>query len=333
MALVFMDGFDANDFSTKGYVSITGSQGVSSTTRYNSGLALKLGTDSFGNWGSANRKFTAVNQIFMGLAVYNLTPGKAIINLFGDNGTTQHLSLQTNANSQLIVVCGSTTIATSSSPYNWAIWHYVEISATISSTAGTVAVRVDGAMALSYTGNTKNGGTNNSIDMMEFGINNGNNALFDDMYVLDGTGTTNNNFLGEITIQALFPTAAGSTTQLSPTGTANNWDNVNDIPPNTNTYNAGSTTGYRDTYGMGDLPSTAVNVLAMQTTTMMKKLDAGTGMMKPALVAGASLYYGATQALSGSVVSYFDKFETNPATGSAWTQADINALELGAEIA
>jgi hypothetical protein len=153
------------------------------------------------------------------------------------------------------------------------------------------------------------------------------------MYLLDDTGTTNNNFLGEVRIQTIFPTAAGSSTQLTPTGVANNWDNANDIPPNTATYNSSSTTGNRDTYTMGDLSAASVSVLAVQTSTIMKKLDAGIGNMKPALKSGVSVYYGATQSLSASPLLYLDKYENDPATSAAWTQASVNAAEFGAEVA
>lgn len=86
----------------------------------------------------------------------------------------------------------------------------------------------------------------------------------DDVYLLDGvpadTGVQgpdgllyNNDFLGDVHVEALYPTAAGRTqttdnTPWTPSAGAN-WQNVDDHPPDEDvTYNSAEAAGQRDTY-------------------------------------------------------------------------------------
>jgi len=212
-------------------------------------------------------------------------------------------------------------------------WAYIEISATINSTTGRVIVRVNGVVAIDYTGNTKSGGTNTTLDMIGFSGGYSGHGL-DDLYVCDTTGTTNNAFLGDVRVQMLLPTGAGSSTQLTPTGSVNNYANVSEVPDNTATYNSGSTVGNRDTYVMTDLSAATGPIYGMQNSIVAWKTDAGIGAMKTAMKVGAGVYYDTTISLGTSASAYLSPIrETNPATSAAWTLADINSAELGAEVA
>jgi len=175
-------------------------------------------------------------------------------------------------------------------------WIYVEFSATIDSVSGAAQVRVNGLLVIDYTGNTRNASTSALIDQFKVGWS---DYAFDDIYICDGTGTVNNTFLGDVRIQTLLPTGAGTSTQLTPTGGAN-YTNANDTPDVTTSYNSSVTVGQRDTYAMGDLLASTGTILGVQENIHGWKSDAGNGVLKPAVLDSSTVYYGATANLGTS---------------------------------
>jgi hypothetical protein len=130
----------------------------------------------------------------------------------------------------------------------------------------------------------------------------------------------------------MLPTGAGSSTQLTPTGSANNWQNVNEVPFNNATYNASSTVGQRDTYALSDLAANTTTIYGTQSVAHMQKKDSGTATAKIALKSGASVYYDTTQSLGSTPTAYTQLRETDPATSAAWTVGNANNLEAGMEV-
>lgn len=358
MALLYSDGFDLQDVPMRWTVTGTASDITYATaTRLGAGKAATLNAVTNNNASlSILHALPASASIYAGAAIqvglesgnnYDLTA-----NLFGiytDSGATGHLYLRRLSTNSLALYRGDPGSGALYNPSGTVIaatavgtldgnWHYIEMYATISATSGQVTVRVDGKQVLSFTGNTKNGGTSTNIDAIRFRtgryITSPNCVVsIDDFYVCDATGTVNNTFLGDVRVQSLVPNAAGSSTQLAPTGSANNYANVGEVPYNGATYNASPTSGQRDMYGLSDLAASTTTVYGLQSVAHMQKSDAGTANAKVALKSGGSLYYDTTQSLSTSAVGYVQMREVDPATATAWTVATANALEAGMEVA
>lgn len=327
MALFFMDGFDNGEFSRWNLSNFSSN----TTTRFSVGRSATI-TNAI-----SQKAFTAVSQFIIGFAFNSnnsTTYNSQTLSLYGDNGATRHLSLSIYTLGQLSLRRGDqsgTVLGTATIPSTG--WFYIELSATIDSTVGTAVLRINGSTVVNYSGNTKNGGTNTTIDTISVsGSIQGH--YFDDMYMCDGTGTTNNTFLGDVRVQTLKPNGAGSSTQFTPTGSASNYANVQEIPDSTSTYNSSSTVGQRDTYAMADLATNTGTIFGVQNTINAWKSDAGTGSIKTALVTNSTVYYEPTVNLGSSAYTYISPIRTtNPSTGAAWVPADINSSELGAEIA
>src|SRR5262249_41967087 len=152
-----------------------------------------------------------------------------------------------------------------------------------------------------------------------------------DLYVNDSNGTTNNGVLGNVKIQSLVPTGAGSSTQFTPTS-GSNWQTVSDNPDVASSYNSDSTVGHRDTYVMSDLLASTGSGVAVQDNIHAFRSDAGTGTLKGAMKSGATVFYDTTQNLSASNLWYGQIRETDPNTSATWTVSNVNALEYGAEV-
>jgi hypothetical protein len=331
MALLFMDGFDASDAALK-WVSI-GTPTFATTTRFGTGKAMNPQASQ-----TPTRAFPASSQVYVGAAVSVASFGavRDIFTLLGDTATTAHLVLNTSASGgSLELRRGATTLAVSAvGVLPASTWVYLEMSATIADTGGTCVVRVNGVEVINFTGDTKNAGTNSTIDALRLASNTGANVYsYDDLYLCDSTGSTNNTFLGDVRVQTLLPTGVGASTQFTPS-VGSNWDNVNDTPYVSTTYNSSATAGQRDTYAMSDLLSGTGTVFGVQDNILALKSDAGAASIKAALKSGATVYYDSTVALGTALGAFAAAVrETDPATSAAWTPTNVNALEFGAEVA
>jgi hypothetical protein len=326
MALLFIDGFDVGDVALK---YSPGNIPTSTTTRFGYGRAVSGGN------GQACRKLipATVNPI-VGVAFMPLTSLSAnpFLALYGDAGATTHLTLGLNVSGQIVLKCGATVLATGSTLLILNAWRYVEISATINDTTGSVVVRVDNVVDISFTGDTKNGGTNTTIDAVTVLAPTGSSGAFDDLYICDTNGSVNNTFLGDVRVQTLLPTGAGASTQFTPS-VGSNWDNVNDTPYVSTTYNSSATVGNGDTYAMGDLLSGTGTIFGVQDNILALKSDAGAASIKAAIKSGATVYYDTAVALGTTLGASVAVRETDPATSAAWTSTNLDAVEFGAEVA
>lgn len=333
MALLFMDGFDAADFSPGRYsgYSITS---TTASTRFSTGKAIFFNATA----GPYLQKiFPATNQIFIGYAMYitDSNYGASIVTFYGDSGATKHTSVRRVSSTQWGIYRGETQLSLFPAPTT-ATWFYLEVTSTISDTVGTVIVRINGVTVATFNGDTKNGGTNTTIDMVRLGNDGGNYPAcapyIDDLYICDATGSTNNTFLGDVRVQTLVASGAGSSTQWAPTGGAN-YANISDIPDSVASYNSSSTTGERDLYAMNNLLAGTGTVYGIQENLHAWKSDAGVGSLKSVYKVGSTVYDGTTYGLGTSMAWYGAIRETNPATSTAWSTSDINALEAGVEVA
>lgn len=342
MALLFMDGFDAGDVVTK-WSSVAGMTPSASTfTRFGTGRSLLTPAGSGGQWSSATKRLPASSTLILGVA-FNcnyMGANQAMIILSGDDGLTPHLSLSFNgANGALILYRGNyaTQIATSPADQIEANgWAYLEVMATINDTSGICKVRCNGVTVIDFVGDTKNGGTNTTLDTLTLHSavygNNGWYYYWDDLYICDGTGSAPyNTFLGDVRVATLSPNGAGSSTQFAPS-TGTNYQAVDELPYSASDYVSATTSGTRDTYAMSDLTG-SYSVLGVQNNVIAKKTDAGGTALKSAIVSGGTTYYGPSTILTPTDVTITDVHTTNPATSAAWTIADVNGLEAGMEIA
>lgn len=338
MALLFIDGFDVDDSPLK-YPASSVTLLSNTYTRLNSGRSCQGVPTGGGGQTMLYKTFAAAPKIIVGFALshdsFTSASENDLLYLLGDSGTTKHLTLTTTGTGVIKLYRGDssgTLLGSYTSSIKGTTWSYLEMSATIDDVTGTGVVRQNGAVVISFAGDTKNAGTNTSIDKFIITANNSSYRFIDDLYVCDGSGAANNDFLGDVRVQTLFPTAAGSSTQLTPSVGAN-WDNVNDVPYDATTYNSSSTVGQRDTYIMGDLNAGTGTVFGVKDNMIAQKSDAGAASMKAALKSGATVYYDTTAVLGTAISSSSAIRETDPATSAAWTATNVNSIEFGAEVA
>lgn len=328
MTLRHIDGFDhyATAQLALKYTTLVGSPTVVTTNPRTGPQHLSLG----GAGTSITKQLSPHATWFQGFGFRATALTAFIIAAFKDAGTVQ-VDLRLTGTGALQVTRNATILGTSA-PGLITIntQYFIEFGATIHDTTGTYEVRLNNTNVLSGTGaDTKNTANATADQALLQGVA---TMSFDDWYVFDGAGSVCNNFAGDVKVEALLPTAAGNYTEWTPSA-GSNYQNVDEASPNSDTdYNSSGTINQRDTYTLGNLATTSGTVLGIQVNRYARKDDAGSRSDAAMIRSGATDAVGATNALADTYTYYSTIWETDPADSSAFTIADVNALEAGSKV-
>ena len=132
--------------------------------------------------------------------------------------------------------------------------------------------------------------------------------------------------------ETLRPNASGTYTQCAGFGDSPNYRCVDDVTPDENaTYVWPGTAGERrDTYATED-SSVGTGTINSVTLYFRARLAGScpTHTANTQLLTHSTLYAGTSETLTGSYADYSTVYTTNPDTGSAWTWAEVNDMEIG----
>ncbi len=350
MSLAFIDGaehrlitptpplFDPSS-GTPGSGGILYSNSSPVTARYGTGYFYSIADGNVIRW----KVPTPDPEIWSGFAFYQSlgfggTAGPMWA-CFGNGATIQHVGFYLNANGSISAYRGTsagTLLGTSTTGVlSIGVWAYVEVHALIDDSAGEIDIKVDGVSVLSLTAqDTKNGGSSANLDVVGGSrIANGTFCLYDDIYTVTGDGSGVSGFQDEISIQGISPNAAGNYTQLTPVGSATNYQNVDEVPFSATDYNGSPTPGQKDTYGYANLTATTGDILGSVLYTGYRKNNAGFIKGRRVIRISTTDYNGADYpSFSGTMQVKAEVLEVSPATSTAWTISEVNAMEAGFEV-
>lgn len=281
--------------------------------------------------------FANATEVYLGAAYQCAITAAATVFCKLQEGTTVHLQISSDASSHVVIKNGAgTVLATSTATFDASTWPYIEIHALIADSGGFCEVKIDGTVVVSYTGDTKNGGTGvvNTVNWAR--ISNGTTNV-DDAYVCDATGSAPyNTYLGDIKVLTLLPTGDGDSSGWlgSDGNSTNNSLLVDEADSSMSDYVAASVSGTLDLYAMDDVP-TGYDVLAIQELIYAVKSDAGTA---PTVLPVAKGAVGtirtdtALPALTTTNQSLPAQIRTTDPDGNALTAAGVNAMQVGVKI-
>lgn len=217
------------------------------------------------------------------------------------------------------------------------VWSYWEVKTYIHASAGTVEVRKNGSVVYSGTGlNTAYRGGSVATYGIGFSLNQdvSSEPRWSDIYVCDTSGSTNNDFLGDIRVQTLLPSGNGTWSGFtgSDGNQVDNYALVDEAAPDTADYVQSFTPGDKDTYAYSNLTPTTGTVYGIQVVPYAAKTDAGTVRIVPvARLSGGTEEDGAEIYLDTTPVYYRQVLETKPGGGS-WSITDVNGAEFGVKV-
>jgi hypothetical protein len=334
MALLFMDGFDhytTSDLFKKWNTGGAGTTVDSGQGRRSTGALRISNTGSF--WGIGKAVSSESYVIGFALRFTDTNSGNAALWIDDSTGNTQ-CSIGLNGSNRLTLWrgYGSTVLATSTAILSPNTWYYIEWKVTIadSITADSCIVRINGVNEINLPAGTdvKNSSNAGGSTIRISGWTN--NTYYDDMYVCDLTGTTNNDFLGDCRIDTIFPDAEGTYLQGTPSTGTTHYTLVDETTPNTTDYNSLANVNDRDSYGFANVASLASQqIYAVQVSAYTAKDDAGVISAAPFIRSGSVNLDGPTSGLSTDYIYMRQIAETDPNTSSQWTQTAINSAEFG----
>lgn len=358
MALRFMDGFDHYAIGNVSPATHDLLKRWTAITHFGGGTGCQSQTVSSGRFGAgfqgsdSNCEFWLAKSLdsqptwIVGLAVrwggFTSPAGLIALNDGGTagGGNTQ-LSLYPNTSRGLDLYRGDGITflgGTESGILVASTWYYIELKATIDN-AGTAAVRINGASALTFSGDTQaTGNASASAVLLGGDRTQSGTTIFDDVYMCDGTGgSPYNDFLGDIRVETLYPNGNGATSNFTGSD-GNSTDNYLLVDEagghdGDTTYVESGTINDKDTYAYTNLTNSTGTVYAVQPILEARKTDAGSRSVKSvARLGGGTEEDAASASALATGYSLYSDIRTTKPGGGSWSISDVNGSEFGIKV-
>lgn len=332
MSLLFIDGFDHYLLADhmKKWTANTGSFLTIGTTGGRRGGGC---LDINHRFGSAKKALNVnCETIIVGFAV-KITGNQDYLVMTMGEGDNIQIQVKMNNNLGLEVYRYTTLLgSTPNNTFTYNEYFYFELKVKVSDTVGTVTLRVNGVTALALTGIDTKYSANAYVNYIQ--LNSPvNSTYYDDLYICDGLGSTNNDFLGDCRVDTLFPNADGTYSDFTCSTGTTHYALVDETTPNTTDYVDGGTVGNRDSFGLTDLATLASQTIyGVQVNVAANKDDAGVKSLAP-MVRSSTTNADGTSAALGLTQRFISQiFEQDPSASAAWTEATVNAMQAGAVV-
>ena len=334
MALLWIDGFENYGATIDAVQQHMGTRYTIAWPTYiyvaagrNSGLATRLYQDGVVQVKTPSLSITDATMI-IGIACkfWNGFPGSTMTFLAMYDGATLGMNLRIKSDGQVACYLGNDLLATTTDAgISSNTFFYLEFK-VVCDESGSYEVRIDGVNKLSDTEvDTRIGSNNYHSAFMLTGP-----TTFDDLYCLDGSGSLNNDFLGDCQVKILRPNAAGDSTQFTP-DSGDNYARINetlldeetsyvqsDIAENKDLYN------YDDIYSFQIYGIVCCTNCRTVTTNSTLKTICKSGLIESddsGQLVNSSLYSTKSRVL-----------ETDPNTANSWNPTNLNNAQFGIKV-
>jgi len=318
MARIFLDGLESGGvdlFTANSGATVVSTSGLSMDGTY----CLEIN----GSGDYVTKNVTAASEMYFAFLYRPTSYSNSIIAFYMGAVLLGQLRLSSTGN---IVTYSSTTILqTSADILAIGTTYLIEVHYKIADSGGQLDVKLNGLQILTYLGDTKPG-TETTFNSFRLGYVTSSQygyAYYDNI-ILESSG-----WVGSTHIQALLPTAAGTTTEFTPSAGAN-YACVDERPASNADYVSINAVDKTDTYAMGDLVGAIGAIKAVQVQArVVREGDSVPLNIKLAVRSGGSDYLSANNAIPSSASGVAAIWEVDPDTSSAWLSAGVNAIETG----
>lgn len=325
MALLFMDGFDqyANPAQMlNGVWASIGSCKISTDFVRTGAKSLRSGILS-------NLRLTipgsAKTAIGVGMACYFTPLVSCQLGRFLNDTLNRKLTIGVQGDGRIYLTDNANTELTTEQVIFANAWQHVEMFFDIANQ--TAEVRVDEKTVMSLQSLNISTSGNQNIGTFAFGYTDSSiDARFDDLFIWDTSGTTNNTFIGDKRVFMVGVTSDELPQDWDVEGEATGYAAIGTVTPNDATYikTDPEAIGAKSSFGL-TLPDPRItDITAIQTYTRQSKDDAGNANTQVSLDIAGQSATGKDRPITTANVWWTDVFETNPATGQAWTPTNIN---------
>ena len=272
---------------------------------------------------------TTDDTMIVGVAFWtNLIPAALREFLWLYEGINRGINLRLNSDGTIAIYNNTTLIDTSLNQLSASTWYYMELKVVTHDSAGTYELRVNGADWASGTGVDTQPASNAYHTALRLGAVFGGQSRYDDLYILDSTGSANNAFKGNRQVLAYRPDGNGDTNDWTPLS-GNNYEMVDEVQEDADTsYNETNTPNDIDLYDVEDATGLTTIDGLMVTTDI--RVTSGSIDMKTLIKSASTTEEDAAETITDT--SYATKVyvsEQDPNTATAWTQSGLNAAQFG----
>jgi hypothetical protein len=339
MALLWIDGFEGYGvtgttnifFGSRGY-TFGGSGGARIVTGRIGGYAAAI----YNSIGYMQTKiFTTTDPtLIVGCALrwQSAANGSHTLSFYSSGTLGINASLYSDSVDGLVIKLGADVISTTPLALLNDTWYYVEMKVKCDSTVGTVEIRINNTSVLSLTGINTKAGANAYHNCFRWLPTNVTNDQIDDLYICDGSDSTQNDFLGICHIVGLFPTGDTATVQWGCSTGTSHFALVDENPISTADYVASVTSGSVDLYTYPTLTGSG-SIVAVQVSSAALIYSGSSVILQSPIVSNSVTDYGPdNQITSGTVAEVQHISLTDPNTGEAWTVSGLGAASIGIKV-
>ncbi len=246
--------------------------------------------------------------------------------------------LKINATShKMELYVSSTLVNTGSIELVSQTFYLLEIHIKIANSGGAIEFKIDGVADASFSGDTQPG-SDTTISRLQYGDAGGSNLFyFDDLAMNNTNGSVDNSWCNDGHVILMIPDSNGDVSQLlgSDGNSTDNYLLVDDVPPNGDTdFVESSTLNEYDLYNLAASGLTGTTIRRAWAEARAKDTVAEGGLIALVLKTLSTEYDGTTDfsLLTSYTRVVGTDHPTNPNTGSAWTVAQLDALQVGPKV-
>lgn len=227
---------------------------------------------------------------------------------------------------------GSTLVGTVMNAIQHDVWHYIEVKVSQTDT-GSMTIKIDGVQVFTISSTDFQNGSA-TFESLWLGGNH-DNFYWEDVVIMDGSGSTFNDFMGDMRFECTVPDADGATLQW----TASAGTRVSCIDDALAGYNddtdyiSSSVTDDVNLASHGSISATNASTIHFAALFALARSDTTGDKIALVVKSGTTTDVGADLALSGTTSSAYrwrkKIWELDPNTAAAWTVSNINAAEFG----
>lgn len=212
---------------------------------------------------------------------------------------------------------------------------YYEVEVIQRSTDAQIRVYVDDVMVIDITSNKASLRDSNPTRLIARTASSTGTFTVDDIYCINGNGSTNNTRLGPSVIQPLTITGLGDTTLCIPSEGLLNVNMISQNGVNDTTYNYHEETHKKDLYAVSGISNSSTRVAGVKVGTRSSRFG---GSQEQRHISSALKIDGAEEKKTGPILTdeYVNKnfiFEKNPSTYTDFMYEDISSIQIGYEVA
>jgi hypothetical protein len=332
MTRIFTEGFEFGDMLFFNG-TLGGGAAITSTNPRSGTYAFTCGTS--GNTGTTETFPSALGELYFRIAIRDSNVASdAYSKICLYSGSTLVAGVRLYGN-KFNYYRSTTLISTGTLPAANSTWYLLEIHLIVGN-SGVFQLKVDGVLDIDYSGDTSPG-SETTVDRFIL-FDGSTNPAFDDLALNDTTGAVDNSWCGDGHIILLKPNANGDASDLTGSD-GNQTDNyllVDEVPADGDTtYNVGDASGERDLYGIADFDGTGKTIRRVWVEARAKDTVAAGGecYLSVKVSGGTEQKSAAVPLLTTYTKQLLGTVHTvNPETSAAWSDANLDAIQVGFEV-